>query len=236
MAKAEIKRFYDDVCVKPEGAGFTVCLDGKPIKTPAGALALVSSKKLADALAAEWDDQDERIDPHALALTRIINSSLDHVGPHREQIVAELTRFGQSDLICYRAEGPASLVQRQALHWQPLLEWASDALKAPLEAGAGVQPVIQPAASLEALRDHIAQHDDICLAALHQAVSLCGSLIIGLALSSGRLTEAEAWAAAQVDEDWQLEQWGDDDEAARRAQDRQTALSAAVFVLEVCCS
>ncbi len=234
MAKAEIKRFYERVRVMPNGAGFTVCLDDKPLKTPAGALVLVSHKGLAAALAAEWDNQGERFDPQTLALTQTVNSGLDHVGAHREKIVAELARFGQSDLICYRADGPEALVQREDQYWQPLLDWARDVLRAPLKVGAGVQPILQPAESMEALRKHIAHHEDISLAALHQAVSLCGSVIIGLALSFGHLTEQEAWAAAQVDENWQLEQWGHDDEAKQRAQNRQAGLSAAAFVLEIC--
>ena len=234
MAKAKIKKFYSNVSVKQEGPGFTVCLDGKSLKTPAKALVLVPGRELAEALAAEWRGQGDEIDLDTLEISRIVHTALDHVGQHREKIVAELTRFGQSDMICYRAEEPEALVQRQAEKWQPLLDWARDTLKAPLETGTGIQPVIQPPASLEALRHHIARHDDISLAALHQAVSLCGSLVIGLALSCGHLSEQAAWSAAQVDEDWQTEKWGHDDEAALRAENRKAALSVAALVLESC--
>ena len=229
-----MEKFYKEVDVRSDGAGFVVCLDGKPLKTPAGVDVHLSALKLADALAAEWRGQAARFDANALALTRIINTGLDHVGPNRDKITGELIRFGQSDAICYRASGPDALVDRQARQWQPLLDWSRDVLQAPLEVTTGIQFVSQPTASLTALRRHIALHDDIALAALHEAVSLCGSLVIGLALSHQRLDWPAAWAAARVDEVWQMENWGSDDAAVRQAEARKVALRLAALVLEAC--
>jgi len=224
-----MKRFFKTAAVGETPAGFSVLLDGKPIRTPAKAPLVVRSKKLAEAIAAEWQAQGETIKPAGLPLTRLTGTAIDLVAQRREQIVSEIAKYATTDLVCYRAEEPSELAARQQRAWQPHLDWAA-ARYAPLAVTASVTPVAQAADALAAYRRAVAAYDDMILAALHMATATLGSLVLALALIEGRMAADEAFAAAELDQSFQIEQWGEDAEAtARRAVVRDDIALAARF-------
>ena len=165
-------------------------------------------------MAQEWRAQGERIDPATMPLTKLANSAIDGVAGREQAVIDDIMKYAASDLVCYRAPGPPGLVEAQAKHWDPVLAWAKDALGAPLKLGQGVVHVAQPQASLDRIRRALAGRDAFSLAALHVMTALTGSALLALAVALGRLTPEEAWEAAHVDEDWQIGQWGEDEEAA----------------------
>ncbi|MDO8287990.1 MAG: ATP12 family protein [Parvibaculum sp.] len=212
------KRFYKAATAAPLGEGFTVLLDGKSVKTPAKSPLVVPTLKLAEAMAEEWGGQGERIDPRTMWLTKLANTVIDRITPRRDAVVDELAAFSGTDLICYMADHPIGLAQRQAAHWAPLIVWAEEELGASLRVTPGFMHVAQDEAALVALRTAIEAATDFELAGLHNAVTLTGSTVIGLALMRGRLTVQQAFDAAHVDEAWQVYLSGEDeDEAARLA-------------------
>ena len=176
----------------------------------------VSSMELASALAAEWDAQKEVIDPPSMPLTQLVSTAIDRVPTHRAAIIDELLAYGGSDLLCYRAEAPRDLVLRQEEVWQPLVDWASVVLGAEFVVAGGIVPVAQPSETLDILRAVIGESDDLGLAALQSAVGALGSLILGLALARQRLDPDQAFAVSQLDETYQIEQWGEDAETCER--------------------
>jgi chaperone required for assembly of F1-ATPase len=222
------KRFYKEVTTAPEGEGVAVLLDGKPIRTPAKAKLCVPSQALADAIAKEWRLQTERIDPETMRLTKLANSAIDGVKGRESAVLDDLIAFAGSDLLCYRAEGPEGLIAKQTEHWDPVLAWARRQLGVPLNLAQWIVHVPQPQASLDRLRERLGGIEAFGLAALHVMTTLTGSGLLTLAVALKRLTPDQAWAAAHVDEDWQISQWGDDAEAAtRRVRRRQEFDSAA---------
>jgi chaperone required for assembly of F1-ATPase len=230
MTAAKFKRFYRAVAVERaagDAAGYGVTLDGRRIKTPARAAMALPNLALAEAVAAEWADQGEEVDPRTMPLTGLVWSAIDLVRADRARIIEELAAYGAHDLVCYRAEGPAELAARQQALWQPLLDWLALGLDAPLAVTVGVAPVAQPPAALAALRQAVAAKDDLALSALSAAVSAAGSLVIGLALCEGRIDAEAAFAAAQLDETYQIERWGEDPELARRRAAIKADLEAA---------
>lgn len=218
------KRFWTSAEVAEAPGGFAVTLDGRHVKTPAKAPLVVPSRALAEAIAREWQAQDEKIDPATMPVTRGANAAIDKVRTQHAEVAALIADYGGTDLLCYRAEAPRELVARQSEHWDPLLDWAEAALGARLAVTQGVVPVAQPEAALAALGARVAAMDEWQLAALHDLVGITGSLVLGLAVAEGRLTADEAWTLAQLDEDWQAEQWGVDDEAAEHAGRKRDAL------------
>jgi chaperone required for assembly of F1-ATPase len=211
-----VKRFYRDAGVTETPDAFGVALDGKPVSTPAKRPLTVPTRALAVAIAEEWRAQGETIDPRRLPLTRLASIALDLVAPRREAVVAEVAKYAGTDLVCYRAEQPPELAERQRAAWQPLIDWATLCFDAPLAATAGILPVAQLAASLKALETAVAAYDTHCLAALHLATAACGSLVVALALIEGRIDADAAFAAAELDESYEIERWGEDAEQARR--------------------
>ena len=227
------KRFWKRAEVVADDDGFTVALDGRPLRTPAKARLLLPNAALAEAVAREWDAQSELIDPGSMPVTRAANSAIDRVAPHRADVVAMLADYGGTDLLCYRADSPAELVRRQAEGWDPLLGWARARLGAPLAAATGVMHVDQPEASLAVLRAEVERHGDFELVALHDLVTISGSLVLGLAASAGELAPERVWALSRIDETWQAEQWGEDAEAAAAAASKRAELLAAHRFLEL---
>ena len=217
MAEWAAKRFWKAAEAVPQGDGFAVQLDGRPVKTPAKTPLTLPTEALARAVAAEWHAQGEKIDPLSMPFTRSANSALDRVAPQHAEVAEIVAAYGEDDLICYRAEAPAELVARQAEAWDPLVDWARDGLKAPLIMATGVMHVPQPATSVEALRALVHRQDAFALTALHDLTALSGSLVMGLAVLEGQAAPEALWAASRVDEDWQIEQWGEDEEAAEVA-------------------
>jgi chaperone required for assembly of F1-ATPase len=224
------KRFYQHASVGAAAGAHTVELDGKPARTPAGRALAAPAPALAQALAAEWNAQGETIDPATMPLTRLANAIIDGVSDRPAPVAAEVEKYLASDLLCYRAASPGGLAERQALHWDPVLRWAKETLGAPFAVGEGVVHVAQPEATLAAARAAI-PIDPWRLGAMHAVTTLTGSALIALALAAGRLTAEEAWAAAHVDEGWNIEQWGRDEVAMARRAFRYAEMQAAAAVL-----
>jgi len=225
------RRFWSEATVRPEGAGFGVMLDARPLRTPAKTALAVPTEALARAIAAEWAAQVREVRPETMPMTRMANSAIDRVAPARAEVVAEIARYGGTDLICYRAEGPAALVAQQAAAWDPALGWARARFGADLRITRGVVPVAQPPDALERLAAAVAGHDTFGLVGLHDLVAITGSLVLGLGVAEGWIGAAAAFDAAHLDEAWQAELWGEDEEAAEaRAHRRAALLDAARFM------
>ncbi|MGE0254166.1 MAG: ATP12 family chaperone protein [Alphaproteobacteria bacterium] len=228
-----MRRFWQAVAVAPAEGGFTVTLDGKPVRTPARRALVLRSAALADAIAGEWRAQDKTVDLKAMPLTRLSATALDRVAVARADSERQLLAFAGTDLVCYRAEEPAALVARQQEAWQGLLDWLDAAHGARLAVTAGVVPVAQPDAALAAIGRALARLDAFELTALHIAAAAAGSLVIALALAAGAVDVETAIAAAELDEAFQAEEWGLDEEAdaRRRAVADDLRLAARFLVL-----
>jgi chaperone required for assembly of F1-ATPase len=205
------KRFYKVAAAEPLDGGFTVALDGRRIKTPAGKPLIAPTHAAADAVAQEWNEQGERIRPTTMPVTRAINVAIDRVTPERAAVAEIVAEYGATDMLCYRAPWPGPLAARQTQHWDPVLTWMETRYRAPLLRVEGVMHIAQPAPSLAALRAAVDGFDAFALTALHELVSIAGS------------PGPDAWTLSRIDEDFQIEQWGEDDEAkalaARRHRD-----------------
>ena len=221
------KRFWKETRLAEADGGFTVHLDGRPIRTPQKAPLIVPTRALAELIATEWEAQQGKIDPESMPATRSANSAIDKLSEQREVVVTMLAAYGETDLLCYRAERPLALVTRQAEVWNPILDWAADSLQAPLTVTAGVVPVEQPAASLARLTAEVAALDNFRLTAFHDLVAISGSLVLALALISGRIDAGQAWEASRLDESWQSEQWGVDEDAAATEVVKRSAFELA---------
>lgn len=213
MAEWKAKRFWKAASVRAVDGGFEVALDERPLRTPGKHPLVLPTRDLGVAVAGEWDAQTDVIDPNTMPLTRAANSAIEKVAPQFAAVADMLAEYGGTDLLCYRADAPAVLAERQAEQWQPLLDWARDVLGAELAVTTGMMPVDQPQMALARLRDHVHGLDVFGLTALHDLVTLPGSLILGLAVIHGRLDADAAHALARLDEDYQASQWGHDDEA-----------------------
>jgi chaperone required for assembly of F1-ATPase len=231
MKAAAVKRLFETAAVAVAEGGFTVTLDGRPALTPGGAPLTLPGRALAEAVAAEWAAQDEEIRPHTMPLTGLANSAVDGVAPGRRAVVEHAVKYAATDLLCYRAGNQPELARRQHAEWQPLLDWAADALGAPLAVTEGIAPVDQPAAALDALGRAVEALDHMELAALSSLTAACGSLVLALALAAGRIGASEAYALSQLDETYQIEKWGADDEAAARRQAVRAEIEAAAAFL-----
>ena len=225
------RRFYKEATVGERDGAYALLLDGRGARTPARKSLAVPSRAVAEALAAEWEAQGENIDPAAMPLTRIVNSAIDGVADQMEVVREEIVRYAGSDLICYRADTPSMLVERQDAAWSPLVAFARQTLGARLALAEGVMHVDQDHSVLDAISLAIADYDAVSLAALHTVMTLTGSTIIALAVARGQLSAEEAWAAAHVDEDFQMEQWGTDEMVLQRRTARRREFDAAAFIL-----
>ncbi|WP_313808509.1 ATP12 family protein [Sphingobium sp.] len=215
-----MKRFYKDVTVVPGESGFEIQLDGRPVRTPARAPLALPTALLAEAIAGEWRAQGDMVDPRSMPFTGLANGAIDQIAPDRDSFAAGIARYGESDLLCYRAEGPAELVAREAAAWDPLLDWARHRYDVTFRVTQGIIPVDQPAETLERLGTVVATFDPFTLAGLSTLVTLSGSLVCGLAIVEGGHDGDAIWTASEVDEAWEVEQWGEDAEAAARSARR----------------
>lgn len=223
-----MKRFWTDVSIDPARM---VMLDARPVRTPGRVPLALPTDALAAAVAEEWRAVTGEIDPRAMPLTGLANAAIDRVTNDRALFAAGLARYGESDLLCYRAESPAALVARQAAHWDPPLAWARARYDVHLIVTSGIVHAEQPAATVARLGEAIAAHDAFVLAALSPVVTITGSLVLGLALAELAMDPASIWAAAQLDEDWQAEHWGIDPLAAKALATRRADYDAAVRFL-----
>ena len=227
------KRFYERAAAGEAGE---ILLDGKQVFTPARKPLTAPACALAEAIAAEWDAQTDTIDPARMPLTRLANVVIDAVAEKPDAVAAEIEQYLGSDLLCYRAEAPEGLVARQAQHWDPVLAWAREKYGARFVLAQGVVHVAQPKDAVAAMRERIPTEPGNIkniwrLAAVSSITSLTGSALIALALAEGAFDVEAAWAAAHVDEDWQMSQWGRDDVALARRDYRFVEFAAAAKVL-----
>jgi chaperone required for assembly of F1-ATPase len=226
------QRFYQSAGVADAAEGFAVTLDGRPVRTPARRTLAAPTRALGEALAAEWNAQADVIDPAKMPLTRLANTIIDGVAAAAHDVTAEIEKYLGSDLVCYRAEGPDRLVVRQAHRWDPILAFAHDAFGARFEITYGVRFVTQSGEAIAAARRGI-PIDPWRLGAVHTVMTLTGSALIALAFERGAVTLDDAWAAAHVDEDWNMELWGRDELALARRAARFAEMQAAARVLEL---
>lgn len=225
------KRFYKTVSIAGREEGHVVLLDGRPLRTPKKRPMAVSGASLARALAGEWERQSEFIDPATMPITRMVTAGIDIVGAHRQRIVEELASYIGTDLLCYRADRPETLAGRQRELWDPVLRWAEDRFGMRFTLVEGLMPVDQPPETLPAAIEIFSKADDITLAGLHATTTLLGSAVLAIAHWSGHLSTEQAWDAAHVDENWNFETWGEDQDAlARRAKRWQEMRAAAVVI------
>ena len=225
------KRFYKSVTTAGGGDGVAIHLDGHAVKTPAGNTVRLPTSALAATVAAEWDAQGEEIDAGSMPVFSLAVTVIDRVTPQRDAILSEITSYGGNDLICYQDSEDADLAARQAQSWGPWLDWVGSDLGAPLQVARGIMPVTQPQASIDALGAAAATYDDWELGILYRATTLCGSLVLGLAMLRGRMDAAGLFELAFLDELWQAQKWGSDWEAEdRRAMIRGEIEQAHCFL------
>lgn len=226
-----MKRFWKDVATVPVEGGRDIHLDGRPVRTPGRMALTLPTLALADAVADEWRAVGETLDPRAMPLTGLANAAIDRVAVDPEGFAAGLSKYGESDLFCYRADQPLELKLRQEAAWDPLLDWAADRHGAPLATVTGIVHQPQPAASLAALFEAVAARSPFELAALSPLVTITGSLIAALALVEREAVADEIWSAVNLDEDWQVEHWGEDELARQARAARRADFDAAVRFL-----
>jgi chaperone required for assembly of F1-ATPase len=229
-----MKRFWKEVAVVGgECDRLGIALDGRRVKTPARAELAVPARALAEAIAGEWRDCGEEVDPRAMPLTGLANAAIDRVSADPEVFAAPLAKYGETDLLCYRAEAPAALAGRQAEAWDPLLAWARRRFDVDFVVTASIIHAPQPQATVDRLGHAVAALDPFRLAALSPLVTIGGSLVVALAVVEGAVTPDEAWDAASLDERWQVERWGADAEAEAALANRQRDFLAAARFLKL---
>jgi chaperone required for assembly of F1-ATPase len=221
MSEWDAKRFWKAASVAEAAQGYTVHLDGRPVRTPAKAPVILPTRALAAAIAEEWNAQEGRIVPASMPMTRAANAAIDKVAHQHDEVARMLADYGDSDLLCYRADSPAELAARQAEAWDPLLDWAESDLSARLEIRTGIMPRAQDPVTLARLQRDVRMLDFWALTAFHDLVGISGSLIIGFAAVRDVYPARTLWQISRTDEVWQQEQWGMDEEAERVAQRKQ---------------
>lgn len=236
MSDWKPKRFWKQATANAVEDGFSVLLDTRPVRTPAKAALTVPTMAMAEAIAAEWDAQEELLDPGTMPVTRGANAAIDKVAAQREEVIALLADYGDSDLLCYRAAGPDALIAQQAQGWDPMLDWASEALGARLLVGEGVMHVPQNPDALAKMTAQVAALDNFALAAAHDLISISGSLVLALAVTKDAITPQEAWRLSRIDEHWQIAQWGEDEEAAAMEATKQNAFFDAAKFYQLSCA
>lgn len=234
MSEWKARRFWQNAEIRAEADGFAVLLDGRPVRTPLKRPLVVPTAQLADRIAAEWQAQGDAVQPLTMPFTRSANAAIDKVADQRDEVADLIAAYGDSDLICYRAESPAELVGRQAAAWDPLIDWAAAEFDAQLAVRSGVRHRPQSPAALDRLGAPVRAAGAFHLTALHDLVSLSGSLVIALAVARRQMDAAAAWSVSRLDEDWQTERWGEDDEAAIFASERRAAFLHAAEFYEIC--
>ena len=227
MSEWKAKRFWKEAQVVEADGGFAVELDGRPVRTPLKSAMTLPSRAMAEAVAAEWDAQEGEIRPLAMPVTRAANAAIDKVTVQREEVAEMLAAYGDSDLLCYRADSPQELIERQAEAWEPLLDWADATFGARLIPVEGVMHAPQNPKALERLAEPVRAMEPFRLTAFHDLVAISGSLVLGLAAIHEVREIGEIWRLSRVDETWQEEQWGIDEEARAQAAVKESDFYAA---------
>ncbi|MEZ5757296.1 MAG: ATP12 family protein [Emcibacteraceae bacterium] len=228
-----MKRFYKQVTVEKENGGYFVLLDGKKVKTPEKSPCLMPTRKMAEAVAKEWDDQDKDIKPATMPIFKLVNTAIDRVGKRREELINEMISFAGSDQLCYRAEAPDTLVELQNSMWNPLLDWLKDQFDIKLKLSTGIIFVEQDRVQLDKFRIIFEKMESFELTALYTMITVTGSVTVGLSLFSGHQSLEQAWEAGHLDENFQASEWGIDEEAERRRSALKTELANADYFLKL---
>lgn len=228
-----MKRFWKEAAGVPDESGWGIALDGKPVRTPARHPLVLPTEALAEAVAAEWNDAGETLDPRSMPLTGLANAAIDTVGAGKHDFAEGLARYGESDLLCYRAEGPRELQARQEAAWDELLAWGRRCFDVDFETTCGIVHVPQPDATVRRLAHAVAPLDAFRLAGLSPLVTIGGSLLVALAVLEGHIPAERAWEAVTIDEQWQREQWGEDAEAEAALEQRRNDFLAAARFLDL---
>jgi len=234
MSEWKAKRFWSESTVEPEEGGFAVRLDGRPVKTPAKRGLILPTQAMAQAVAAEWDAQEDEINPQTMPVTKTANAAIDKVAVQHAEVADMLAAYGDADLLCYRADNPEELVARQVVQWDPMLDWASEALGVRLKPRTGIMHVPQDAQALAVLQDRTHALTAFELAAFHDLVSLSGSLILGFAATLDARPAETLWDISRLDEIWQIEQWGKDDDAEALAGVKRASFLHAHAMFTLC--
>jgi chaperone required for assembly of F1-ATPase len=228
-----MKRFWKDVTVEPGEGGWGIRLDGRPVKTPARAALIVPTAALAEAIAGEWRSVEDDIDPREMPITGLANAAIDRVAPSKDAFAEGVALYADADLACYRAEGPPGLIERQEQSWDALLGWARRRYDVDFVTTSGLMHVAQPPATVGRLAHAVATLDAFRLTVLSPLVTIGGSLIAALAVLEKALSPEQAWEAVSIDDRWQLEQWGADNEAVVALENRRSDFFAAARFLEL---
>jgi chaperone required for assembly of F1-ATPase len=228
-----MRRFWAAADIVEAEGGWAVTLDGRKVKTPARAELVVPTQALASAISSEWDECSEQVDPRSMPLTGLANAAIDRIAPDRENYAAGIASYGETDLVCYRAEGPEALVERQLESWEALIQWARRRYDVDFRCQTGIMHVLQPKDTVRKLAHAVAALDRFRLAGLSPLVTIGGSLVAGLAVLERMLPAEDAWEAVSLDDRWQLEQWGDDPEARAALGARRRDFLAAARFLEL---
>ncbi|MFZ0692674.1 MAG: ATP12 family protein [Alphaproteobacteria bacterium] len=228
------KRRYRAAEVAVRGERFGIALDGRPARTPAGAELIVPTRPLAEAIAGEFRAQGAELVPESMPLTRLANAAIDRVKAGRQDIIADIAAYAESDLVCYRANEPEDLVRAQAAASDPMLQWVRERFGAELRVGAGIMPVAQDPAGVAKLKTAAASFDDMMLTALYSTIKNCGSLVLALALAEGRIDAREALGLSQTEESYQAGRWGLDPVYAARREQLARELASAARFMELC--
>jgi chaperone required for assembly of F1-ATPase len=226
------KRFYKIVSVAEGEGGFQIHLDGRAARTPGRAAITLPTEAAAKCVADEFAAQIDVINPSTMPTFRLVNTAIDGVAKETEAVAEDVLRFSSSDMLCYRADSPQGLVARQNEAWDPILDWAATEIGAHLVLAEGVIHVAQPPVAIQAVKFHLSKlTDPFRLAGIHLMTSISGSAIVALAVEAGAISPEEAWQAAHIDEDWQIEHWGQDSEAVARRNGRWRDFSAAASLI-----
>lgn len=233
MKAPVVKRFYKEVAVAETPEGFVIHLDGRPVRTPARTIMVLPTRAAAELVAAEFSAQGEDFIPASMPVMRLVNTAIDGVASDPQAVLEDILRFSSSDMLFYRADAPERLVERQAERWDPILDWAREVLGARFILSQGVMHVEQPRESIAAVGRHLKERDTpLLLAALHVMTTLTGSALTALAIEHGEITAEEGWSIAHLDEDWNIELWGEDFEAVARRSARKVEMMSAVNLIE----
>lgn len=223
MSEWALKRFWKLVSVEKVEGGFAVFLDGRTVMTPGKRVLAVPNRGMADRIASEWDAQTDKVDPISMPWTRSANTALDKVGEHRSEIEGHLIGYAGTDLLSYRAEGPEELAERQSAGWDPVLDWVARHFGVKIAVTRGVMPVSQSPEALSRLAEPMTDMTDFQLTGFHDIVTLSGSYVLALSTVLRRADATGTWMLSRIDEDWQIEQWGADEEAAELAEAKRLA-------------
>lgn len=228
-----MNRIFKDVTVEEVGEAFTILLDGRAVKTPAKSALLLPTREVAEAIADEWDRQEAKIDPATMPFMQAAATAIDRVTPQRDKVIEDIVAYGGTDLVCYRAEHPDSLVAKQSAAWDPLLHWLHSRHQISLKTTNAITHIAQDEAALAKLAEIVGAQKDMTLSPLYNITALCGSLVVALAVLDGHVTADEAFEISELDETHVMELWGADAEAMERRKNNKESLAASTRFLEL---